>query len=186
MKSFVGLGLLVSMVGVSGLALAGDAEQAAKPAAPQPPAELADMAKKTKRMTCTGSVMDMQTKQMVESQFTRTAKLDLDKMWIVAALTEKKTKTRPLAYKAHEYLGFKADEKKWNMVSFDNMGGWQQVSAPASPDGTMNWTGNMYTPMGTMKVRYMDKIEGKTGTFTGEMSADGKQWNKFLEYNCKL
>jgi hypothetical protein len=129
----------------------------------------------------------MVTNEMKASTFTATWKVDLDNMWIVGQMVEKKSKTSPNPYKGTEYRTFDAAQKKWVSVSVDNMGGYGMSTATSADANGMKWMGKMSgAGMNNMQARGTETMKGpKEVAIMFEASMDGKQWMKVMEATCK-
>jgi hypothetical protein len=189
----------LTMVGMAGVAVAGDTKAdpkaapkaaepakapAAAPAMPKAPQELADMMKgMAGSWKCDGTSMGMDGKEV---KFTgkMTSKLDLDGFW--GHDTFEGT-MGPGKFKFESFMTYDANGKKWHSVFVDNQGGMMMGSSDGMKDMKMDVTADMMGPMGKGTFKdHMDASDMKKGVHMwGEASMDGKTFNKVYEMTCK-
>jgi hypothetical protein len=198
MKTFSQIAIAaLTMVGVAGVASAQPKapEKAPAPAPmppkadkapmmPAPPAELDMMAKNaTGTWKCKGDEWDEKGAKGAMTA-TTTAKLDLDKWWVVETMEAK----GKMAFKMISYTTYDPTSKKWRRLAVMNGGGQMIGTSDGMKDGKMTWNMDMMSPMGAGQFRdYVDVSDAKAGMKVwGEMSMDkGKTWNKVYEMACK-
>jgi hypothetical protein len=158
----------------------------AKMEPPKPPAEV-DGLYKTLQGTwkCTGTA-SMEAGATAPMEYTISFKLDLDKFWIVANMSSKKTKTMPMVYKFTSYTTYDAATKKWNRVMVDNGGGWESATSAGITNGQVLWEGKA-TGMGmSYTTKHTEMVTSpKEVKMSGQMSVDGKNWMPMYDATCK-
>lgn len=163
---------------------AAPAAKPAAPAMPTPPSEL-DMLAKASIGTwkCKGDEWDEKGAKGAVTA-TNTAKLDLDKWWLVET-TEVKGR---MPFKMVAYTTYDPTAKKWRRLAMMHGGGQMIGTSDGVKDGKMTWNLDVMSPMGGGLFRdHVDMTDAKAGTkLMGEMSMDkGKSWNKVYEMTCK-
>jgi hypothetical protein len=189
----------LTMVGMAGFAVAGDtkadpkaAPKAAEPAKAAPPAmampkapqELADMMKgMAGTWKCDGTGMGM---DMKETKFTgkMTSKLDLDGFWGHDTFEGTMGAAK---FKFESFMTYDSNGKKWHSVFVDNMGSMMMGSSDGMKDMKMDVLADTMGPMGKGQFKdHMDASDMKKGVHMwGEMSMDGKTFNKVYDMTCK-
>ncbi len=147
---------------------------------PKPAKELVDMGKQVSgTWKCTGTAS--MGSAPLDVKGTITSKMDLDNFWIQTSLNSTVGK---MPFKFTQYTGF--DGKKWHRYSLDNMGSVREMESAGMTDGKIVWEGQHAMGGMTMKARETEEM-GKDKTFhtVGEMSMDGKTWNKDHDVTCK-
>jgi hypothetical protein len=182
--------ILAMVLGLGGLAAAGDGKDAKAPAPTKamemkgPPKEVADMAKAmTGTWNCTGKGMMDGTAIDMTGKFTSRA--DLDGFWVHDSLDGKMGK---MPFKFESFSTYDASTKKWRKVGVDNMGGQTVGTSDGMKDMKMEWAVDSMGPMGAMMEKeHIDMSDAKAGNkVSGEMSMDkGKTWKKTFEVVCK-
>ena len=189
---------MVTMVGMASLAIAGDskvdpkagAAKAAEPAKapamtpPKPPVEIADMLKgMAGTWKCDGAATGMDGK---ETKFTAkmTSKSDLDGFWAHDSFEGSMAMGK---FKFENYITYNPSDKKWHNVMVDNQGGLMMGQSDGMKDMKMDVTADTWGPMGKGQFKaHMDMSDMKKGAHMwGEMSMDGKTWNKVYDMVCK-
>ena len=182
--------ILAMVLGLGGLAAAGDGKDAKAPPAkamemPKAPKEVADMAKGMMgTWNCTGKGM-MPDGMSMDMSGTYKSKSDLDGFWVHESLDGKMGK---MPFKFESYATYDAAAKKWQKVGVDNMGGHSMGTSDGMKDGKMEWAVESMGPMGAMMEKeHIDMSDAKAGNKVwGEMSMDkGKTWKKSFEVVCK-
>ena len=201
------IALVLSLVGMSGSAMAGDDKKAPAPApadkkAPPPapadkkappapamvmpkvPQEVTDMLKgATGTFKCTGKDF-MPDGTAADMTATMNMKADLDGFWVHESFAAKMGKD---TYKFEAYMTYDAGMKKWRRVQVDNMGG-QSTGMAAMTGMKMDMDMDSYGPMGNGKFRdHYDGSDMKAGAHSwGEASMDGgKTFTKVYDMVCK-
>jgi hypothetical protein len=163
---------------------AAPAPKPAAPAMPTPPGELDMMAKATVgTWKCKGDEWDEKGAKGAMNA-TSTAKLDLDKWWLVETMEAKGR----MAFKMVSYTTYDPTAKKWRRLAMMHGGGQMIGTSDGMKDGKMTWNMDMMSPMGAGLFRdHVDTTDAKAGMKVwGEMSMDkGKTWNKVYEMACK-
>jgi hypothetical protein len=206
---------MVTMVGMAGVAMAGDpkapapapkadpkadaaktpapapadAKAAPKMEMPKPAPEIAEMAKgKTGTWKCDGTTMGM---DMKEAKFkgTMKSKSDLDGFWIHDSFegTAGEGKTA-MKFKMEAFTTFDAASKKWHSMSVMNDGGHMMGTSDGVKDNKMETVSDTMGPMGSGQFKdHADMSDAKKGVHMwGEMTMDkGKTWNKVYDMMCK-
>jgi hypothetical protein len=166
------------------------ATPAAPMAMPKPPTEIKDTLKAMgTRQNCTGVTWggpDGKTEMKMKS--TGTNALALDGWWIKGSMTatmgEGKAKS---TLKIDSYMTWDAKAGTWRTVGVANDGS-VMVGTATMANGKFESTADMYGGMmGNGKFReHGDMTDPKAGMkMSGEMSTDGKTWNKVYEMTCK-
>ena len=184
---------LVTVAGLSGLAVAGDPKAAtgaaatpAKMEAPKPPQELADMAKNmTGTWKCTGQALGEDMKTMGPLNGTAKLKLEFSGYWMHNTYDAKMGK---MPFHFEEYTTFDTQAKTWRRVMVESMGGTDVGTSAGPKDNKMDWDLATQGMMGAGMFRdHEDWSDMKAGFKSwGEMSMDkGKTWTKVYEQTCK-
>jgi hypothetical protein len=197
MKSFSKITFAtLTMIGLTGLAVAGDpkADPKAPPKAdpkapamamPTAPDEIAAMAKgMTGNISCKGTFTGTPDGKPVPLNATYKAGLELNKFWIHGTYTAKMDKN---TFQFEEYTTYDAGSKTWKRVMVMNDGGmmWGTAKADATKQ---EWEMTTDGPHGQGMFRdHVDMSDAKAGVkMKGEMSMDkGKTWMPVYEETCK-
>ena len=191
---------MVSLVGLTGLALAGDPPKAGGAAAtkapaaeaktmemPKPAPEIAEMVKNMAgTWKCTGTG-NMGTTEM---KFTGTmkSKADLDGFWIHDSFEGNMGEGKAaMKFKFEGFMTYDASQKKWRNVMVDNWGGQMTGWSDGMKDGKMDVASDTIDMMGKGQFKdHTDASDPKKGVHMwGEESRDGKTWNKAYDMMCK-
>jgi hypothetical protein len=182
--------ILATVLGLGGLASAGDGKDAKAPAPkamemPKAPKEVADMAKgMSGTWNCTGKGM-MPDGSSIDMTGKFTSKSELDGFWIHDTLDGKMGK---MPFRFEAYSSYDAASKKWHKLGVDNMGGQSVATSDGMTAGKMDWAVEATGPMGQyMSKEHFDMSDAKAGNkVSGESSMDkGKTWHKDFEVTCK-
>ena len=180
--------ILAMVLGLGGLAAAGDGKDKAPAKAmemPKAPKEVADMAKAmTGTWNCTGKGM-MPDGSSIDMTGKFTSKSDLDAFWVHDTMDGKMGK---MAFKFEAYSTYDAASKKWRKLGVDNMGGSSIATSDGMTGMKMDWAVDAVGPMGAyMSKEHLDMSDAKAGNKVwGETSMDhGKTWHKDFEVVCK-
>lgn len=111
------------------------------------------------------------------STSTLTAKLDLDGGWISLAMIEKG------GGKFAEYRSFDGVSKQWTRIQMASTSGYTTTTTLGERDGKWTWTGTSQSPQGTLQVRDMEQLSGKSLKLWGEAMLGGN-WQKLYEVTC--
>jgi hypothetical protein len=192
---------MFTMVGMAGVAMAGDTkadpktgpakaiEPVAPPATPtampKPPQEIADMVKgESGTWKCDGTATGMDGK---ESKFTAkmTSKSDLDGWWIHDSFEGSMGAMGK--FKFESFATYDAASKKWHSMMVNNMGGTMLGESDGMKDMKMDVTAVTSSPMGKGQFKdHIDASDLKKGLHMwGEESRDGKTFNKVYDMTCK-
>jgi hypothetical protein len=134
---------------------------------------------------CTGSA-SMENGASSPMEYTISFKQDLDKFWIVANMSSKKSKAMPMQYKFTSYTTYDAATKKWNRVMVDNMGGFEQDSSAGLTNGQVLWEGKAVGMGMSYTTKHTEQVVGpKEVKMSGQMSVDGKNWMPMYDADCK-
>jgi hypothetical protein len=195
------------VLGMTGVAIAGDAAKDSKtpvpagkaeppkmppaPAmeAPKPAAEIAEMAKSMAgSWRCDGTSMGMDMKD-AKFKGKMTTKVDLDGWWVHDSMEgtagEGKTAEK---FKMEAYTTYDASTKKWRRVAVMTNGGQLVGASDGMKDMKMDFALDSTSGMGAgMFKDHVDMSDMKKGAHTwGEMSMDkGKTWIKVYDMTCK-
>jgi len=203
----------LTMVGMSGVAMAdtpakadpkaakadpkapagGDKKDAA-PAMqmPKPAPEIADRLKMMQgTWTCTGTAMggaDMKTEMKFKG--TMTSKSDLDGFWIHDSMQGTAGEGKAaMKFKMESYATFDAAGKKWHTLAVMNDGGQMVGMGDALKDGKGEMVADTWSPMGAGQMKdHVDVSDVKKAGahMWGEASMDkGKTWGKVYDMTCK-
>jgi hypothetical protein len=196
---------IVSLLGLAGLAFAGDPKTDPKAGAPKPPEtkpeptkamELpkapAEVAERVKAMSgtwkCEGTGAGMDGKS-IPFKGTMTSKAELDGYWVHDSFAGTMGDGKmAMKFKMESYATFDAPTKKWRTVSMDNMGGQMMTTGDAMKDGKSEAAGEMVSMMGKGQIKdHMDMSDAKKGAHMwGEGSKDnGKSWSPMYDMICK-
>jgi hypothetical protein len=160
------------------------ADKPAMPAMPVAPGEVEMMAKSaTGTWRCKGDEFDMKGGKAPMTA-TNTAKLDMDKWWVVETMEAKGRMT----FKMVSYTTYDPTSKKWRRLAIMNDGGQMLGTSDGMKDGKMTWNLDVMGPMGAGMMRdTLDMSDPKVGMKAkGEMSMDkGKTWMPVYEMTCK-
>jgi len=193
---------MVSMVGLAGLASAGDPAKGTGPTTPAagmpkpadmpkmdmstPPKELAEMAKSmTGTWKCKGQGMSGPDMKMTDMTATMTPKLEMGGWWIHDTFDAKMGKD---GFHFESYTTYDGKAKKYHRLMAEIGGGWSTGDSSGMTAGKMDWDLMSHGMMGEMPFRdHVDMTDAKAGTKVwGEMSMDGgKNWTKVYEMTCK-
>ena len=174
----------------AGSGSAAAATPAAPMAMPKPPTEIKDTLKAMgTRQNCTGVTWGgADGKQEMKMKSASTNALALDGWWIKGSMTatmgEGKTKA---TLKVDSYMTWDAKAGTWRSVGVSNDGA-VMVGTATMKDGKFESMSDMFGGMmGNGKFReHGDMTDPKVGMkMSGEMSTDGKTWNKVYEMTCK-
>jgi len=187
----------LTLVGIAGLASAGDSKSPAPAtAAPKasadmpkmdmtPPKELADMAKAmVGTWKCKGQGMGSDMK-MADMTATLSPKLEMNGWWMHDSFDAKMGK-EPFHFES--YTTFDAKTKKFRETMMEIGGGWSTGESAGMNAGKMDWDLTMHGAMGDAMFRdHADMTDAKAGAkMWGEASMDGgKTWTKVYEMTCK-
>jgi hypothetical protein len=182
---------VVTLVGLSGLALAGGDEGTKKSdeAKPKAPNELADRVKAMSgTWTCEGTGAGMDGKSMA-FKGTLKAKAELDGHWVHDSFTgtmgDGKT---AMKFGFESYATFDANLKKWRTLFMDNFGGQMVGLSDPMKDGKIDTTSDGIDMRGKSTFKdHTDMSDAKKGMHMwGEETRDnGKTWNKIYDMTCK-
>ena len=202
---------MITMLGLTALAFAGDPKADPKAGAPKadakdakmapvapvvppkamempkPAQEVADMAKaKSGTWNCFGTASmgtEMKFKGMMKS------KVDLAGFWVhdsfAGTMGEGKTS---MAFAFEAYSTFDSSSKKWRAIFVDNMGGQMIGTSDGMKDGKMDTMSDTMDARGKGQFKdHADMTDLKQGVHMwGEDSHDGgKTWNKVYDMTCK-
>jgi hypothetical protein len=159
-------------------------------AMPKPPTEIKDTLKAMgTRQNCTGVTWGgADGKTEMKMKGTGTNALALDGWWIkgTATMTMGEGKAKS-TLKIESYMTWDAKAGTWRSVGVANDGS-VMVGTATMKDGKFDSMSDMFGGMmGNGKFReHGDMTDPKAGMkMTGEMSTDGKTWNKVYEMTCK-
>ncbi len=191
--AFVSIVAVASVAGVAGVAGAGEPAKPAPKDAPamEVPRPAPQIAARVKAMAgtwrCTGTAPGMDGK---DQKFTGTmaSKADLDGFWVrdsfSGVLGAGKT---AMKFKFESFATFDPNAKKWRSVMVDNWGGQMIGSGDEMKDGKMDTLSESMDMMGKGQAKdHTDVSDAKKGAHMwGEMSRDGKTWQKSYDMICK-
>jgi hypothetical protein len=177
--------LSIAAITLASLAGAGLADDKTKPAdmqMPKPSKELIDLGKNmTGTWKCTGKAyMAGKPMDMTGTMITKT---EMDGMWIHEAF-DTKMGTTPFHFDA--YTTYDANAKKWNRIMIENSGAYSTGWSDGAKANKVDWELTTHGPMGEGKFKdHIDMSDLKKGVKAwGEMSTDGKKWDKVYEQTC--
>lgn len=186
----------LTLVGIAGLASAGDSKTPATGApkatadAPKmdmtPPKELTDMSKSMAgTWKCSGQAMGMDMK-MGAMTATMTSKAEMNGWWNHDSFDAKMGKD-PFHFES--YTTFDTKTKKFRQTMMEIGGGWSTGESAGMNAGKMDWDMTTHSAMmGDGMFRdHVDMTDAKAGVkMWGEASMDGgKTWAKVYDMSCK-
>jgi hypothetical protein len=92
------------------------------------------------------------------------------------------TEAEGVVFNALAAISYDVDTKKYKMRAF------RMEGVSVDPELTVTETGFVWgftPPKSKVQIRYTATVKSDTWTEVGEVSLDGKTWNKFLEMNLK-
>jgi len=158
----------------------------AMPPAPKPAAELDQLKFLVGKWKCDGK--QMATPMMgPEHMFKASAdaKMDIDNFWQTWTYEEKKSKEHP-GLKVHGMWGWDAGHKRFVRAGADNMGGWDEGTAPGLEGDKLVWSGEFSGPMGAMSYHHtFTKKSDKEWSYLLEIKGPDGKFMPVSEVTCK-
>jgi hypothetical protein len=169
-----------------GFAGAGLADNKQNPPAEMPMAKPAkELVEMTKNMAgtwkCTGKAYVMGN--AIDMTGKMTSKAEMDGMWVHDIFDAKMGKA---SFHFDSFTTFDEKTKKWHRVMVENGGGYSTGTSDGVKDNKIDFELAVHGTQGNSTFRdHIDASDVKKGVKSwGEMSMDGKKWDKVYEQTC--